>query len=285
MVHRVSAETVAARFGEIRAASTASGGTALTNVLGLTSIPLGASWLSITARNFVGANVARFILSPRLTIVVTTNALGSGGVQHILPDEPTTITQHPTQVISDEMQDGDAEDFAIDSFDTAANNNYIYVGADVPFRGVAVDLNNKNDVASVLTVNYPVNKAWVDTGNGDTTDVGGDTLKQDGNVTWTVPVPWTKQSLVTMGDTTIKETWSIANLYWTRWEVSSALDTTDLVQMRALNRSTVYAELLEGQTIEFAVDPSSVSSVEALTDAGTANLIINVATTRGETFR
>ena len=131
MVHRVTAETVAGRFGELRAASTAGGGTALTTTLGVTSIPFGSSWMSISARNFSGADVAQFILGPRLTIVVTTNALGTSGVHHTFPTEPTTIAEFPTQEISDEMQDGDTEDFAMDAIDTAANNDFIYVGAHI----------------------------------------------------------------------------------------------------------------------------------------------------------
>ena len=57
--------------------------------------------------------------------------------------------------------------------------------------------------------------------------------------------------------------------------------------MRSLNRSTAYAELLEGQTYEQAVQsegPGGICTVEILTDAGTANTIINAATSHGEKF-
>ena len=263
---------------EQRAASTAGGGTALTTTLALISIPLNSKYLSLTPRNFVTAVVAQYILNPFLTIITTTDALG-GTSNHGFTDtnEPTSLSEFATQNISDEMQDGDSEDFDINFFDTAANNNYIYVGAKLPFRGVAVDLNNKNDTASVLTVNYWNGGAWADTSASDGTDVGpGDTFKQDGNVTWTVPTGWKKDSLVNIGDTTVSE-YSDA-LYWTRWEFSVQLDTTvDLVQMRPLNRSTAYAELVEEQEREMSLFGSNqFSCVEALVNAGTGNLVVNV---------
>ena len=71
------------------------------------------------------------------------------------------------------------------------------------------------------------------------------------------------------------------DIYWTRWEWSATLDSpTTLDQILAINRLTNYAELGAGQHIETTVDfgPGGISGVEALTDAGTANLIVNVAT-------
>ncbi len=265
---------------EQRAASTAGGGTALSTTLALISIPLNSKYLSLTPRNFVTAVVAQYILNPFLTIIATTDALG-GTAEHGFTDtvEPTSLSEFPTQNISDEMQDGDSEDFDINDFDTAANNNYIYVGSKLPFRGVAVDLNNKNDTASVLTVNYWNGGAWTDTSASDGTDVGAsDTMKQDGNVTWTVPTAWKKDSLVNIGDTTVKEVWSIESLFWTRWEFSVVLDSTvDLIQMRPLNRSTAYAELLEGQLREMSLGGNNqFACVEALVNDGTGNLVVNV---------
>lgn len=273
---------------EQRAASTAGGGTALTTTLALISIPINSKYLSLTPRNFVTAVVAQYILNPFLTIIATTDALG-GTIEHGFTDtiEPTSLSEFQTQNISDEMQDGDTEDFDINSFDTAANDNFIYVGSPLPFRGVKVDLNNKNDTASVLTVNYWNGGAWADISASDGTDVGpGDTFKQDGDVTWTVPTAWVKASLLSIGDTTVQEPLFATGLYWTRWEVSVILDTTvDLVQMRPLNRSTAYSELLEGQEREMSLlGDKQFACVEALVDDGTGNLIVNVDAIR-KSFR
>lgn len=281
MVHDTGKTRVSpAETLEQRAASTAGGGTALTTTLALISIPIGSKYLSLTPRNFASAAVvAQYCLNPFLTVIATTTALG-GTTQHGFTElaEPTSLSEFGVQDISVEMQDGDSEDFDINSFNTAANNNFIYVGGPLPFRGAAVDLNNKNDNASVLTVKYWNGSAWVDTGNGDNTDVSGDTFKQDGTVTWTVPTAWARDSLVNIGDTAVKEAWSIQSLYWTRWEVSLVLDSTvDLVQIRPLNRSTAYAELAEGVTREMGLSgDNQFACVEALVDAGTGNLIVNV---------
>lgn len=277
-MHKVFASTIAAELKEIRAASTASGGTALTTTAALISIPLGADWVSITPRNFVGCAVARVTINPFLTIVTTTNALGTIGLHDFdRVNEPTALSSFPTQVISDEMQDGDTEDFAMDSFDVASNNDYIYIGSHLPFRGVAVDLGtNVNATASVLTVKFWEGD-WANITALDGTASGGATMAVDGNVTWTVPTTWKRTSLVEIGDTSIKEAWSGANLYWTRWEVSAQTGANwDIAQLRALNRSTAYSELIEGQALECSIKVrGAIGCVEALTNAGTANLIVN----------
>ena len=76
-----------------------------------------------------------------------------------------------------------------------------------------------------------------------------------------------------------------APLYWTRWEVSAALTPNfDIDQLRALNQSTRYSELTEGQPLNISVPGSKVSAVEAKVDAGTASLIVNVAVHNGQEF-
>lgn len=276
-MHKVLSKSIAAELTDLRAASDAGGGTVINSTSKVIELPFGSSWIDITARNFVAAVVTQFALCPRLTIISTTDLLST--TAYTSKQEPTALATYPTQDISNEMQDGDAENFAIDALDTIANNNAIYVGSAVPFRGVAVTIGDPNSTAKVLTVKYPVAKTWTDISDSDGTETGGTTtLAQDGSVTWTVPNPWTRTSLVGIGDTTIKESWSIANLYWTRWEVNGALDAScDIRTMIGLNKSTAYPELIEGKSLEFAVDTDYTAAVEALTDAGTANIIINVA--------
>ncbi len=258
---------------ELRAASTASGGTALTTTLTLVPIPFGSDYLSITPRNFaLSAGVARVLLNPYLTIFFTTDA----GVT--------------TTDISDEMQDGDTADVNIDDF-PITGTGFFYVGAPIQFRGVKVDVGTgNNDDAAALKVRY-WNGSWVDLATAhnlsDGTDIGGDSFKQDGDVTWDVPSVWVKETLDGIGDTLPSERVSFVPsrstpMYWTRWEWAAALDAdTDVAGMQALNRSTAYAELLEGQTVETMVSDRKLGCVEALTDVGTANLVVNVGSRPG----
>jgi hypothetical protein len=210
-----------------------------------------------------------------LTIIHTTDALVDTG----------NITD-----ISEEMQDSDTIDYKLGTLDTATNGGFVYVGAQVPFRGVAVNIGpDVQATGSVLTVKYFNGGSWVDLVDSDGTEAGGNTtLAQDGNVTWAIPTAWVKSNLLDAGDTLLSaEDWSRVALYWTRWEVDTQIDSTDLVQMRALNRSPNYEELIEGQPFQMMIDLSEVEKiacVEALTDAGTANLLVNVGVRRTRSF-
>ena len=262
-----------ASFNEVKTASTASGGTALSTTATLISLPLGTEWVSLTPRNFATAVVAKVAINPWLSIVYTTDDLVSEGTD-----------------ISKEAQDGDGTDITIPAF-TTGSGDYIYVGAELPFRGVAVDLgtavNNNNQA---LTCEYWNGSAWVALSETDGTDSTG-TFAVDGNVTWTVPSVWAKSTLRNNAAVTAEagtfnsfsnKSAYIANLYWTRWSVDGLIDTFAIDQMRALNRSTSYLELTSGQAFEFTTvapvgEVSSIGCIEALTDAGTANLIVSVA--------
>ena len=277
MTHRVQAESISAPLYEVRAASTAAGGTALSTTAGLITIPMGADWLSLTPRNLVGATVARVALNPRLTIIKTANLLASEGTD-----------------LSAEAQDGDTTAMAFGGFNTLANGDAQYVGSHVPFRGVLVDVGTVNAVPGTLTVDYwDGSSAWVDTSATDNTDTGAP-FAQDGTVVGTVPAGWTRSSLRTNGavtagaavfDAFVSRAPYINNLYWTRWTTSAAhTDPSTILQLRSLNRSTAYLELLSGQTYEQKLVNDAIAAVEALTDAGTANLIVNVGVAWGEVF-
>ncbi|HEB27558.1 MAG TPA: hypothetical protein ENI05_07250 [Porticoccus sp.] len=281
MTHHVIAHSIAAQLKQVRSApdsdgTQASGGPSLSTTLKVLSIPIGADWISITPRNYVGCGTVRVALTPRLTIVSTSDALATSGVHNKV--EPTIWSTFPTQVISDEMQDGDAEDFAMDAFPAVNALNYIYVGASIPFRGAHIDVGSVNGDGSVLTVNYVKTSdtdTWASISKTDNTG-GATSLANDGTVTWSLPTDWFRGSLVDIGATSIREPWSIAPLYWTRWEWSVTLDgDVDIRQIKALAATTQYAELLEGQSLETAVDTKLIANVEALTDAGSANVVIN----------
>lgn len=207
---------------------------------------------------------------------------------YVLRTQDALVT-NPTDV-SHELQDGDTTDVAFDAQSTAANNDFIYVGAHLPFRGVRITVgSDPQNTASALTVKYWNGAAWTDISVTDGSDSGGVSHTQTGDATWTVPATWTKSSLNRIGDTLLTSgSWAIASLYWTRWEFSATTEATwNVASYYSLNRSTAYAELLSGQNYEQALQaegPGGIAAVEALTDAGTANLIVNVATARGENW-
>jgi len=252
---------------ELRSASTANGGTALTTTLGLISIPLGADYISITPRNFsADCKAAGVLLNPYLSIFHTQNA------------------GQDTTDLSDEMQDGDATSVEFVTF-AITGTGYMYVGARVPFLGVQVGLGtNKNATASVLTVNYWKPGGWTDISDNDGTITGTESMSQSGDVVWTIPTTWQKTSLSAIGDTLPASCNKYEERYWTRWEWSAALDTVAVNTMRTINRSTTYAEYIEGQAVELKLSDREISCVQAITGAGTANLIVNVGSLIGSEF-
>lgn len=264
-------------LGELRAASTAGGGTALTTTAGYIALPRGTQHVYLTARNFSTAVVAQFLLNPYLVILRTQDTLASA-------------TDY-----SNVAQDGDATtEVVLDAQDTAANGDYLYVGSHLPFGGVYVDVsadsNEANGTESTLTVNYWGPAGWTSISATDGTKSGSTTLATDGGVTWTVPTGWVAASLVdinspTPGSSSVElNTYKNEKLYWTRWQFSVQLDAlVRLDAMLAISRSSVYGELVSGQ--EFGLTAhrglGGYGCVQAKTDAGTANLIVNVAADKG----
>jgi hypothetical protein len=263
--------TVAGPIGELRGVG-ASKGVALTTTLALTPIPRGSRHLFIEGRNYSTAVVARLAINPWLTILKTTDALAAVA---------------NTTDYSDAAQDVDSgTDVVLSSLGTAAQSDFLYVGSHLPFRGAQADVDAANATASVITVKYwKSDSTWADITATDGTASGGASMAQDGNVTWTVPTDWLRAPLTdtqaTVGDGI---PYSGARLYWTRWEFSGGLDSsTTLNSLYPLNRSTAYFELTSGRVLEMLIEPGfgGASCVEALTDAGTANLLINVAAGNG----
>lgn len=254
---------------------TASKGLACTTTAQFVPILDGVTGIEFLTRNYAGgAAVVRYALNPYLLVVKTTDNLGS--------------TSNTTDY-SKNAQDGDAATLVdLSSLSTLANNDYLLIGSHLPFRGVDVDVNAANGNASVLTVTYWNGSAWTDITATDGTTNGGATFAIDGQVTWTVPAAWTAAQLVDIiSPAPVYNSTKYRNevLYWTRWEVSAALDSsTTLKAMLTMNRSTTYAEMISTFARDFRVykAPGGLGCIEALTDAGTANLIINGFTRLGE---
>ena len=238
-------------LGDLRAISTAGGGSALTSTYSQVRIPEGVSFLFLTPRNYTGAVVVQVGLGPYLSVFKTV-------------DDAVTFTDY-----SVEAQDGDAAtDVTLSSLGTAAQGDYLYVGAPRPFRGIKVDVDAANANASVLSGKYFNGDSWADASITDGTASGGATFAIDGDITWTVHSGWKKTKI------------NGREMYWMRFQASAALDsTTTQNSFLPMCESTSYFELQAGQTLEIAIDrgPNGYSTVEAKTDAGTANLIINVA--------
>ncbi len=263
-------KTIPAELTELRAASTANGGTALTSTLGLISIPFGSDYISITPRNFSGCAVVRYLLNPYLTIFHTR-------------DSGVSVTD-----ISDEMQDGDTTASNFDDF-PVAGTGYLYVGAPIQFRGVKVNVGSSNQANNnvVITVKYWDGGGWTDISDTDGT-IGGtaSSFYKDGDITWTVQDAWVKAALNEIGDTLPRTAPNLGQpMYWTRWQWNAVFDSdTDVLELQALNRVTTYAEYIEGQTVEVMTAHKRLACVEALTNAGTANLVVNVGSLVGSEF-
>lgn len=256
----MATETRPENIGEIRAASTASGGTALSTTVARIVLPLGTRSVALIPRNASGAAVCRFNFNPYLMVLKTADSLATA----------------PTDY-SDNAQDGSTStDVTLSSLNTLANGDALYIGAHVPFSGVVVDVDGANGDASVLTVEYWNGSAWTNITATDGTASGGATFAIDGSVTWTVPSAWERG-----GPRNGSGYELLSNRYWTRWTVSAALDAAvTLNSMIGISRSTDYAELPFGTTYEksIVVGHGGWSSVNALTDAGTGNLVVNCET-------
>ena len=262
--------TTSEGFQEYRLASGANG-TALTTTAALISLLPGTDWYRLVPRNFVTAVVARWILNPYLIIFLTQDLMASDpGWSGIIE-------------LSDELQDGDTT--AVITFggmNTSANGDYIFVGSHLPFRGVAVDIGTVNSVTNTLTVEYWNGSSWPSISATDGTTSGGATFAVDGNVTWTIPGAWQSGNLHDAMNTRYSGGVHSPSYFWTRWSVSAQLTAgTTVLQMRPLNRATTYDELVTGDNNHSAqvyFGPGGHSTIEALTDAGTGNLLVSVAT-------
>ena len=269
----MATDVISGPLGEFRAASTAGGGTALTSTAGYIQLPRETSHILITPRNFSTAVVVQVALNPWLVVLKTTdNMMG-------LPTD-----------YSEAAQDADAAtDVEVSSLGLLASGDFLLVGSHLPFRGVYIDVDGTNSLGTAaLDVFYWDGATWVDYSDTDGT-FSTRVFAQDGLVSWTISVNWRAAKLKDLYPNAPKAYYSDLDLLWTRWSVDAALTDTSVTfnSMVAANRSTAYAELLSGQTFEERIKHGigGIGCVEALTDAGTANLIVNVATLRDGRYR
>ena len=271
----MATEIMAGPYGEVRAASTAGGGTALTSTAARIVLPHGAKYMALIPRNFSSANVVKWNKNPYLTVLKTTDLLVT----------TTNLTDY-----SSAAQDNDtATDVVLSSLPTLASGGSLYIGSRLPFSGLEVDVDSTNGTASVLSGTYRKSDGtWANISLTDGTASGGATFAIDGNITWTVPTDWITTRLKdAVAGTPANLGLLNEEFFWVRLVVSVALDSsTTLNSMIAINRSTAYAELVSGLAWEesITVGPGGIYSITALTDAGTANLIVNTATRQNGAF-
>jgi len=276
----MATEVVAGSLGELRATSTASGGSALTTTASFIQFPALSKvgdkrqcHLFITPRNFATAVVAKIALNPWLTILKTTDDMAT---------PPTDYS-----LLAQDNSTGTSVDLS--SLSTVAAGDWLLVGSHQQFRGVYCDVDGANGTASVvLAVDY-WSGSWITTAATVTGVTSATAFDQDGLVYWTVPTAWQTATFREIyPQITAKNYYSDTPLYWTRWSVSGGdLDSaTTIDSMTAANRSTAYAELVFGQTLEEKASYgwTGLGCIEGLTNAGTANLIVNVAMTNGSEF-
>jgi hypothetical protein len=262
---KIMPEIWAGQLGELRIASD-SKGTALSTTAAFIQLPPKTDHVFITPRNFSTAVVARFLFNPWLCILHTDDSMKT---------EPTDYSLR--------MQDP-ADTSTLDLSSMATGTEFILMGSTLPYRGVYVDVTGTN-AAGTATMGVSYSNAAKDFTAYSVTDGTNSTmtLAQDGLVYWTVADAWTPIKFNELYPAlNLDRYYSKIPLYWTKWTPSVALTDTSItvVNLSAANRSTSYAELIEGQPLEERVDCGKLggfSCLEALTDDGTANLIVNVA--------
>ena len=136
-----------------------------------------------------------------------------------------------TDLIDNAKDKSTATKVILDSF---ADDDYLYIAADEPFRGIAVDVSAANGTSSVITVDLSDGDGtWTDSSDTDGTISSGKTLAVDGLITWTIPSTWLPDTVN-----------GLENMYWVRISVSSTLDSeVEIDSLTLLNRETVGASI------------------------------------------
>lgn len=275
---RLGQDSYPGLLNEARTATTAGGGASLSTTAAIVGLLNGTSHVTIAPYNYATAKVVKVALNPYLLILKSAGALSvTAGVT----DYSAAGQQNP------------ATAGAI-SLSALAAAGQLYIGAHVPFRGVAVTMSaSVNANASVMSGAYWNGKWTALASFTDGTASAGATFAQTGQVTWTVPTDWAKVQLPsTVNPVPTVPVAALAELlpysekprYWMQLAISAALSANTAANtMFSLNRSTSYAEMLSGATLQFrvpnkGVDPDGVGAVELLTDAGTANCIVTCYT-------
>lgn len=168
--------------------------------------------------------------------------------------------------------------------DAMAIDDFLYLGTTEAVLGYYfnMDGSNFNEVAAALDMEYcstavasEATLAFTDVGGSDSdgTDVGGDTLKQDGVYTWgTTPTPdltWKRSTLGTY------EAPLYSKCYWIRFKPSSVLSATvDIIDLIPVYINSDYAYMEAGIEYQFSLN---VAKVGGFVLKGTASQTLDVS--------
>lgn len=270
--------TINGPWGEIRAASASVGNAitaGVTAAAAFCAFPPGSGYAYLEGRNYAGtAAVIQYALNPWLTVIKTTDNLATAGNATDYSDAAQNNIKSTAGVV-------------LSSF---ATTHALWVGAVVPFRGVFFDgnLTNSNTATTVTTYWSATGPTMATLTSVDGTFSGVASFNVDGAFTWTVPTDWTPTTLRTAGGAVVAIPGSGQPLYWVKFTVSAALDASVAFdQVLGLNRSMAYASLTSGRPGEWlalSTGDNRAGCIEAKTDVGTANLLVNVAVASGGKF-
>ncbi len=264
-------------FGEWRRASAAIGNAITAGATAATAFcafPTGSQYVAIEGRNYAAtAVVISYAFNPWLRVLKTTDSFAT----------TTGVTDYSVVAQNNKPVTGAVV------LSSLATTGALWVGAELPFRGVFFDVQATNSNTSTMVTAY-----WSATGptmatltSADGTFSGVATFNVDGGATWTVPTDWTVGTLRTISAAINAIPYSAESLYWVKFTVSAALDTSvTMDQVLALNRAAVGsgASLTTGRPGIEMILPTGAGRwgcVEAVTDVGTANLLVSVATLGG----
>jgi len=145
--------------------------------------------------------------------------------------------------------------------DAMATGDYLYMGFSQPALGVYfnMDGSNFNDNVATLDVEYcstavPGTLAFTDVaGDSDGTDAAGDTLKQDGVYTWTLPSAWVESTLGTKATPLYSKCW------WIRFKPSATLSATvDIIDLIPVYKNANYSYMEPGVEYQFSLNVAKV---------------------------
>lgn len=272
-------EVYAGQLGEARSISTADGGTALTTTVSYIQFPAIANGgesrkghLFITPRNFSTAVVAKWLPNPFLTVLVTTNGMATHTDYSVEAQDASTSTSVTLS--------------SLPAYSTTGG--FMLIGSHEPFGGAYFDMDGANSAAgTALTVYFSDTVGWSSASATVTGVTSSVALDQDGLVYWTPSSLWKPKTLRSLYPYIPKSYYSDIPMFWTQWRCDAALDTSTTVDsITAYNRSTAYVELIEGQAFEERIQYGfgGFGCIQALTNAGTANLIVNLAQAKEGAF-
>lgn len=268
-------EVFAGEMGELRSISTADGGTSLSTTVSYIQFPALSKagdkkkgHLFITPRNFSTAVVAKYLLNPWITVLTTTDAM-------------KTVTDYSIEA-QDNSTSTSVTLSSLPAYVNELSGGFFLIGSHTPFGGAYFDMDGTNSTGStVLSVYYPNHgKVWTTTGATVTGVTSSVAFDQDGLVYWTPSSSWGAFKLTDLYPNTPEAYYTRVPMFWTQWRCTQVLDSSTTVDsITAYNRSTNYSEWLEGQHFEEKIDYGfgGYGCIQALTNAGTANLIVNLA--------